>query len=144
MSLRNSLANFGTIHRLKNIMAEAPWSNHDLLVSCILLFIGLALFVDPDVGKLLRSLAYMDRRWGIQNIALLFASVGALHLAVTLWCVAPPFLLRLLSRMAGAFCFLLLAFSTAMFSLWTPASMTYSLVALWSFWGILRTNPSGR
>ena len=144
MSLRNSLANFGTIHRLKSIMAEAPWSNHDLLVSCILLFIGLAFFIDHSVSKLLRSLAYLDQRWGIQNIAILFSIVGALHLAVTLWCVAPPFWMRLLSRMAGAFCLLLLAFSTSMFSLWTPASMTYSLVALWSFWGILRTNPSGR
>ena len=142
--IRDSLANFGTIHRLKSIMAEAPWSNHDLLVAFILMFIGLALIVDPDVGKLLRSLAYMDQRWGIQNTALLFAGVGAVHLVVTLWCVAPPFWLRLLSRMAGAFCLLLLAFSTMMFSLWTPASMTYSLVALWSFWGILRTNPSGR
>ena len=141
---RESFAKIGTIHRLRSIMSAAPWSNHDLLVSFILLFIGLALLIDPAVGLLLRSYAYLNQRWRVYNVALLFAGVGALSLCVTLWCVSPPFWLRLLSRMASAFCLLLLAFSTAMFSPWTPASITYSLIGLWSFWGILRTNPSGR
>lgn len=133
-----------TFHRFKRIMADAPWSNHDLLVAIILLFIGLCLLIDPEVGKLLRSMTYLDQQWGIVRIATLFTAAGAICLSVTLWCAVPPFLLRLLSRMLGAFCFLLLAFSTAMFSLWTPSSITYFMIAFWSFWGILRTNSSGR
>jgi len=101
---RESFAKIGTIHRLREIMSAAPWSNHDLLVSFILLFIGLALLIDPAVGLLLRSYAYLNQRWGVQNVALLFAGVGALSLCVTLWCVSPPFWLRLLARMASAFC----------------------------------------
>lgn len=141
---RELLTHFGMMIRLRSIMSGAPWSNHDLLVSCILLFIGLALLLDPEVGRLLRSMDYLEQRWGIQEVSLFFVSVGALNLGVTLWSEVPPFWLRLLSRMSGAFCLLLLAFSTAMFSLWTPTSMTYSLIGLWSLWGILRTHSSVR
>lgn len=142
--IRKSIANFGTTRRLREIMTDAPWSNHDLLVSTILLFIGVALFIEPSITSKLRAMTYLHETWGPRNLAILFVVVGSVNLVVTLWCVSPHFYVRLISRMAGAFCLMLLAFSTCLFSPIAPPTITYLLVGLWSVWGILRTHKSGR
>jgi hypothetical protein len=123
-------------------MSEAPWSNHDLLVGISLFLIGIFFLLDAEQFQRLRALAYLrdlNYPWGF-----IFIGTGIINICVTLWCVAPPFSLRLFSRMIGAFCFLTMTLSNIMFSPLIPSTVVYSSVAAWSVWGILRTKSSGR
>lgn len=129
--------------RLRCIMAEAPWSNHDLLSGMILMFIGLLFFYDPDIYVKLRTLNFIAQNGHSTQWSGLFLFGGVYGLAVTLWRIAPPFLVRITARMCYAFCFLTLAFSSFQFST-TPSAITFSFIAIWSVWGILRTQASGR
>ena len=134
--------NFGTFQRIHEIMADAPWSNHDLLVGISLLFVGIFFLLDTEQFQRLRALAYLrdlDYPWGF-----IFVGSGVFTICVTLWCIEPPFSLRLLSRMIGAFCFLTMTLSNIMFSPLIPSTAVYSSIAVWSIWGILRTKASGR
>lgn len=135
---------WGTLRRLQDIVYEAPWSNHDLLVGVIMTFMGLVLFVNPNAFEQLRALAYLNTHGKPLYWASLFLSVGIVNLIVTLWCKAPPFAVRLMARMFGAFGFLVLALSTMLFSMATPSLVVYLTLAIWSMWGILRTKASGR
>ena len=137
------LIRHGFGRRLYNILEEAPWSNHDLLSGLILLFIGLLLFYDPEIYAKLRTLGFIARSGYSNQWSELFLFSGVYGLAVTLWCFAPPFWIRITARMFYAFCFLMLAFSSFQFST-TPSTITFALIALWSVWGILRTKTSGR
>jgi len=134
---------YGTGRRLQGILTEAPWSNHDLLSGLILLGIGGLLFYDPTVYTKLRTLNFIAHSGYTSEWSGLFLFSGLYGMAVTLWCLAPPLSLRIAARMLYAFCFLTLAFSSWQFAA-TPSAITFSLIALWSVWGILRTQPSGR
>lgn len=134
---------YGLCRRLHSILAEAPWSNHDLLSGFILLFIGLLLFYDPTIYANLRTLNFILRSGYSAEWSGLFLFSGIYGVSTTLWCIAPPFCIRITARMCYAFCFLTLAFSSFQFST-TPSAITFSLIALWSVWGILRTKSSGR
>jgi hypothetical protein len=133
----------GTVHRLRRILLEAPWSNHDLLSGLILGFIGLLLLVNPELYTSLRTLNFIAHQGHLAEWSLFFLLSGLYGLGMTLWCIAPPFLVRLMARMLYAFCFLTLAFSSLQFSI-TPSAITFSILAVWSIWGILRTHESGR
>lgn len=133
----------GTCRRLHSIMAEAPWSNHDLLSGFILLFIGLLLLYDPEIYTKLRTLNFIAQKGYTEEWSGLFLFSGIYGVTVTLWCLSPPFLIRITARMFYAFCFLTLAFSSFQFST-TPSAITFSMIAIWSVWGILRTQTSGR
>lgn len=135
---------YGLCRRLRDILADAPWSNHDLLVSISLMLMGTILIIDPDAFSKLRALAYLHHRGGAQVWSLLFLGCGVTQFTVTLWRQSPPFWIRLLARMCGAFCFVLLALSSALFSVTTPSMVVYLMLAIWSVWGILRTHASGR
>ena len=137
-----NLREIGAFQRLREIMADAPWSNHDLLVGISLFFVGVIFAINSESFQQLRALAYLRNThipW-----AIVFIVIGGLNILNTVWCVEPPFWVRLLSRMAGAFCFLTLAFSNMMFAILIPSTIVYLLIALWSTWGILRTKASGR
>lgn len=142
MNLRERIR-FGTYRRLHSILADAPWSNHDLLSGLILLFIGLLLFYDPEIYAKLRTLNFIAHSGYSTQWSGLFLLSGVYGVATTLWCIAPKFWIRIPARMCYAFCFLTLAFSSFQFST-TPSAITFSLIALWSIWGILRTKTSGR
>lgn len=135
---------YGTCRRIREIMSEAPWSNHDLFASLTLIAIGMGLYVYPGMFSLLRSLAYLNQLASPSIWVIFFLFSGFVNLAVVLWCETPPFTVRLLVRMLGAFCFLLMAFSGLMFSVLIPSTIVYGMIAIWSIWGILRTQASGR
>jgi hypothetical protein len=137
-----NLHGWGVYRRIQEIMTNAPWSNHDLLVGISLLFVGIVFLLDAEQFQRLRALAYLrdlNYPWGF-----IFLVIGFFNISVTLWCETPPFFLRLLSRMAGAFCFLTLMLSNIMFSPLIPSTVIYSTIAVWSIWGIFRTKASGR
>lgn len=134
---------YGTGRRLQSILSDAPWSNHDLLSGLILLGIGGLLFYDPTIYTKLRTLNFIAQSGYTSEWSGLFLFSVGYGLAVTLWCLAPPFPLRIAARMFYAFCFLTLAFSSWQFAA-TPSAITFSLIALWSVWGVLRTQTSGR
>lgn len=135
---------YGTCRRIREIMSEAPWSNHDLFVSLTLIAIGTGLYIYPEVFTELRALAYLNKLASLSVWVTFFLFSGFVNLAVVLWCETPPFTIRLLVRMLGAFCFLIMAFSGLMFSVLIPSTIVYSMIAIWSIWGILRTQASGR
>jgi len=133
----------GTGARLSHILLEAPWSNHDLLSGLILGLIGLLLLINPELYTTLRTLNFIAHQGYTVEWSLLFLVSGLYGLGMTLWCIAPPFWVRILARMLYAFCFLTLAFSSLQFFI-TPSALTFSILAVWSIWGILRTHESGR
>lgn len=135
---------YGTCRRIREIMSEAPWSNHDLFVSLTLIFIGISLYFFPETFSNLRAFAYLNNLATSEFWEVFFLFSGIINLTVVLWCKTPPFAVRLLSRMLGAFCFLLMALSGIMFSLVIPSTIVYGMIAVWSIWGILRTQASGR
>jgi len=135
----------GTGGRLRRILLEAPWSSYDLLSALIVSGIGLYLWLNAEIfqhiGGVYQQMADVatERQWGI-----LFMGCGGFALIITLWCVAPPFLWRLSARMATAFCLLVLAGNNLLNFPPPLSTVTYLLLALWSVWGILRTQASGR
>lgn len=133
----------GTVQRLRRILLEAPWSNHDLLSGLILLLIGVLLIASPELYTSLRTLNFIERQGHTDEWSYLMLLSGLYGLLMTLWCVAPPFWVRITARMAYAFCFLTLAFSSLRFST-TPSAIAFSIIAIWSIFGILRTHESGR
>lgn len=133
----------GTGGRLRRILLEAPWSNHDLLSGLILLLIGVLLIANPELYTSLRTLNFIERQGHTDEWSYLLLLSGLYGLLMTLWCVAPPFWVRITARMAYAFCFLTLAFSSLRFST-TPSAIAFSLIAIWAIFGILRTRESGR
>lgn len=133
----------GTGRRLRRILLEAPWSNHDLLSGLILSLIGLLLLAKPELYVVLRTLNFIEQQGHTDEWSFMILFSGLYGLIVTLWCVVPPFWIRITARMGYAFCFLTLAFSSLRFST-TPSAVAFSLIALWSIVGILRTHESGR
>jgi len=136
------LCEWRIFQRIHSIMLDAPWSNHDLLVGISLFCMGIIFLVNAEQFQQLRALEYLrdlNYPWGF-----IFLSTGLFNISVTLWCIEPPFLVRLLSRMSGAFCFLTLMLSNINFSALIPSTVIYSTIAIWSIWGILRTKVSGR
>lgn len=136
------LAQCGTVRRFKEIMISAPWSNHDLLSALIVFFIGLHLLVDQDLfgwdTYLTMSQMASQFEWGV-----FFLGCGVYSLISTLWCQPPPFLVRLTGRMSSTFCFLILMFNNLSHSPMLVSTMTYTVLSLWSLWGILRTTNRG-
>lgn len=139
------LYELGTIRRLRQIALDAPWSVYDLLSSLIVLGVGVYLLVAQTmfsgVGGVYYTLASVASEgvWGAT-----FFCCGLIGLANTLWCVRPPFSIRLLARMAVAFCLLSFAFNNLLNEPPPLSTVPYSLLSLWSVWGILRTHTSGR
>lgn len=133
----------GTGRRIRQILVDAPWSNHDLLSGMILGLIGLLLLINPALYTTLRTLNFIAHSELTDEWSALFIFSGLYGLAMTLWCMAPPFWIRITARMFYAFCFLTLAFSSWQFSA-TPSAITFLLLGIWSVWGILRTQASGR
>lgn len=133
----------GFCRRGRSILLEAPWNNHGLLSGLILFFIGILLWANPELYTLLRTLNFIAQQGHTREWSGLFLFSGLYGLGVTLWCVAPSFWIRITARMAYAFCFLTLAFSSWRFSL-TPSAIAFSLIACWSVLGILRTRERDR
>ena len=136
---------YGTCRRLRDILAEAPWSNYDLLSALAVLGIGVYLLLHPTmfqaVGGVYARMAQVASEW---LWAGWFIGCGSFGLAVVLWCTAPGFGWRLAARMAIAFCVLILAGNNALYVPPPLSTVTYGLLAVWSVWGILRTRGSGR
>ena len=136
---------YGTFRRLRDILADAPWSNYDMLASLVVLGVGLYLAAHPkmfdSIGGVYHQMAMVaaEKQWGM-----LFIGCGGFGLAVVLWCRAPAFLWRLSARMAVAFCLLVLAGNNAMNIPPPLSTVTYVLLSILSVWGILRTRGSGR
>ena len=136
---------YGTCRRLRDILAEAPWSNYDLLISLIVFGVGLYMLVCrtmfQHIGGVYAKMAQVadELTWG-----LLFVACGGISFAITIWCYAPGFLWRLGARMATAFCLLVLAGNNALHMPPPLSTVTYILLAIWAVWGILRTRSSGR
>lgn len=135
---------YGVLYRARSIFREAPWSNHDLLVGLALMGIGLGFLVNPEALTQLRALAYLNAAGSWTVLGASYLCMGSLNLLVTLWPSPPSFPLRLFSRMAGAFGFLTLALSNMHFAVLIPSTIVYVMVAVWSLWGVLRTQGRGR
>lgn len=139
------LGSIGTVRRLRQIALEAPWSVYDLLSSLIVFGIGVYLLCSPTmfyaVGGVYQSFAGVasERVWGV-----LFTACGFVGCANTLWCVRPGFGLRLISRMAVAFCLLSFALNNLLYDPPPLSTVTYFFLSAWAIWGILRTRSSGR
>lgn len=140
-----SLSGIGTFNRLREILMAAPWSSYDLLSSLIVTGIGGYLLLMPDLftrfAGVYRSMASVAdaRVWGG-----LFLSCGLVGLVNTLWCVRPTFGFRLLSRMSVAFCMVSFAANNLVYVPPPLSAVTYSCLAVWSLWGVVRTQASGR
>lgn len=61
-----------------------------------------------------------------------------------LWLSRPPFLVRLISRMGIAFCFLSLALNNLGNNPPPASAITYIVPAIASLWCVWRTKASGR
>lgn len=130
--------------RLRRIMLDAPWDNHDLLTSCVILWIGTRLVLNPDLFdqlSLYRPLSAMTDELGTGFV---FIGCGALGLIVALCNQWLSLVVRLLGRMGGAFCMIVLALNSILNPTPPLAISVYAMLAIWSFWGILRTQSSGK
>lgn len=126
-------------------MVDAPWSSFDLMSSSITFWIGVYLLLNQDmfaqVGGVYRAMAQVVDEWVWGS---LFVGLGTLGLMTVLWCVAPPFGWRLLARMGVAFCLVSFALNNLSYSPPPLSFITYSFLAIWAMWGVLRTRASGR
>ncbi len=131
--------------RLREILYEAPWSSYDLIAASITFWLGLYLLLSPGLFQrfsgVYQVLARLgnERLWGWGLI-----SFGMFGLLNVLWLSRPPFLVRLISRMGIAFCFLSLALNNLGNNPPPASAITYIVLAIASLWCVWRTKASGR
>lgn len=134
-----------TCRRIREILKEAPWSSFDLLSSLIVLGLGAYLFVTPDLFDRFGGIYHVFAAWADEVWwGALFVSCGFFGLGMVCWPARPLFSLRLLARMAVAFCLLTLTINHLGNSPPPAATITNSVLSLAATWGILRTRRHGR
>jgi hypothetical protein len=131
-------------NRVRYLLWRAPFSLFDFIMSLCILFMGMHMLIAFDLfaqfgGIYARMNAVMSQpKW-----AVIFILCGAYSLFIVLWPRRPIFVLRLLARMALAFCLIAFALN-AMLHHPPPASGTLVLIlALFSLWSIVRTRCDG-
>lgn len=134
-----------TLRRIQEIMMSAPWSSFDLLASLIVLWIGVYLWLMPDmfshIGGVYATFSRLAPEWVLGTG---FFAAGWIGLMTVLWCVQPRFGWRLLARMGVAFCLLLFAFNNLRHFPPPLSAITYVWLSLWALWGVVRTRSSDR
>lgn len=124
---------------------SAPWSSFDLLASLIVLWIGVYLWLMPDmfshIGGVYATFSRLAPEW-VWGTG--FFAAGWIGLMTVLWCVQPRFGWRLLARMGVAFCLLLFAFNNLRHFPPPLSAITYVWLSLWALWGVVRTRSSDR
>ncbi len=135
----------GTCRRVREVMTTAPWSSFDLLASLIVTWIGVYLWLMPDmfghIGGVYAAFARLAPEW-VWGTS--FCVAGGIGLMTVLWCVRPRFGWRLLARMGVAFCLLLFAFNNLSHFPPPLSAVTYVWLSLWALWGVVRTRSYDR
>lgn len=131
--------------RLREILLTAPWSSLDLIMASSIFLIGAYLLSCPRLfdhyGSMYGGLSKFggELLWGAA-----FLVAGAFGLLSVLWMVRPPFLVRLLARMAIAFCLLSQALNTLAHAPPPLSAIMYGVLSMAALWSLWRTKPSGR
>lgn len=134
-----------TCRRLREILKEAPWSSFDLLSSVIVLGLGVYLLFQPNLFEQFGGLYRVFAEWADEmGWGALFVSCGLFGLGMVCWPARPVFGLRLLARMAVAFCLLTLTINYLGNNPPAAAAITNAVLSLAATWGILRTRRHGR
>jgi len=134
----------GICYRLRHLLWRAPYSIFDLAMSAGFLAMGLHLLLFPDLFSRFDGVYFPMRRVMDQAMwAWVFIGCGGYGLLLVLWPRRPRFILRLLARMAVAFC--LLSFALDNLSSYPPpmSGMLYAVLAVFSIWSIVRIRCDG-
>lgn len=134
----------GFCHRMRHLLWRAPYSTFDFTMSVTLVFMGIYLWIVDDLftryaGVYLPMVRVMDQSYWCVT----FFCCGLYGLLIVLWPKRPLFILRILARMAIAFC--LISFALNNLSSHPPpiSAILYSMLSLIAIWSIIRTRCDG-
>lgn len=126
--------------RLRNVLAEAPWSSFDLVSGALVWWVGCYMVASPEVlslgsHKILNALG--------STAPYVFVGCGLLGWASVCWPSRPPFLLRLTARMGLTYCVVLLFIEDYARNPPPLSVFTHATLAVASAWGLCRTKTRG-
>lgn len=134
----------GVCYRLRHVLWRAPYSTFDLALAIAVAAMGGYLLYQTSLFTLFAGVYLPMTSFASQPVwGKLFLGSGLFSLIVILWPRRPSFYLRMLGRMATAFCVLSFALNNFANNPPPVSAFFYGVLALFAVWAVLRVRCDG-